>query len=156
MQTRFSAVSAAGIAALLLTGCASLEQRAYTAAAADTATTAAGLALGLVELNPLGPAAGLLKIPYLIYAHSLPEDERAELHAQAGSIWGGISVSNGCMLAALITGGAFAPACIVAGIGYGIYRWNADTPERAFYAACANYRRYSGESFTCRFVASVE
>jgi len=138
---------------MFLAGCSTLEQRAETAAVADGVSTAAGVALGLTEMNPLGLATIVVKIPLLAYVHTLPEGEQAAFNAMAGPVWGGAAVSNVCMIAALLSGGAFAPVCLVAGIGYGGQQWNANAAERDFYVACSAYRQASGETFRCVFKA---
>lgn len=140
----------AALLAIALTGCANLEQRANTAAVTDGATTLVGVGIfGASELSPLGLASVAIKVPLLAYVKTLPEAEQAAAHAVAGPVWGGASVSNGCMLAVLLSGGTAAPGCLALGIGYGVYRWNADRDERNFYAACAEYVRWSGERVRC-------
>ena len=117
----------------------------------DGGTTIGALALGAAEANPLGLATVVLKYPLLQYCKGLPEDERTECYSAANAVWGGAAVNNVCVIAAILTGGAFAPVCIAAGIGYGVYAWNDTTPEQDFYTACAEYRRVSGESFRCEY-----
>jgi len=153
----------AALLLLALTGCATLEQRAYTAAAADSATTAAGLAMGAVELNPLGAVAAVaLKVPILLYADTLPEAERADVHQAIGAIWGGAAINNVCVLVTIASGGASGPACFVVGVAYAAYTWRSTpaTPqvkpfafgeEVAFWTACADYKRTSGEAVRCVF-----
>lgn len=137
-----------------LVGCSTLEQRATTAAVADGVTTLVGAPLGLVELNPLGVAIAIgVKLPMLVYAQSLPDNERAEFHALAAPLWGGAAASNVCMIAALLTGGAFAPVCIVAGVAVAWQQWEMSTEERTFYTECAAYRAHTGESFRCIYRA---
>ena len=136
-------------AALSLGGCSTLEQRANSAAVADSVTTAAGIAMGLTEVNPLGLLTIPIKVVALIYADSLPDGERAEFHAVAGPVWGGLAVSNVCMIGVLLTAGAFAPVCIAGGIVFGVQQWFASSKEREFYAACRRQHdarcEYQGE-----------
>lgn len=139
------------ILALLLSGCASLEQRANTAAVGDGVTTLGALALGAVEANPLGLVTIPAKWAILGYVKTLPADEQAQYHASAGAIWGGAAVNNVCVIAAILTAGTFAPVCIAAGIGYGIWAWREATPERDFYAACAEAKRAWGMTEKCEF-----
>ena len=145
---------------LALAGCGTLEQRAYTAAATDSATTVAGLAVGAAEANPLGIAALALKVPVLLYADSLPEGERADAHQVIAAVWGGATVNNLCVLAAMVSGGAFGPACIAAGVAYAVYAWTpapevkpepgyAFGAEVAFWTHCAEYKRASGDTVRC-------
>ncbi len=154
------------LCALLLTGCATLEQRATTAAVADGGTTLAGLALGAAEANPLGLAAIALKWPVMEYAKTLPESEQAQFYEVAGAIWGGATVNNLCVIAGLLTGGTAGAACIAAGVGYALYALRTPEPEAverpyafgdevAFWQACADYKRKSGEAVRCVYRLSV-
>lgn len=134
---------------VLLTGCATLEDKANTTALADNGTTIGALALGATEANPLGLAALVLKWPILRYIDTLPDDERAQGQAVVSAMWGGAAVNNVCVMVAILSAGTFAPACLLGGIGWGIYAWSESAAEREFYAACAEYRRVSGEQFRC-------
>lgn len=99
--------------------------QAWTAAGADTATTAVGLAAGLTELNPLGPIGAIvMKVATMGYINSLPEEERAINYNWVSSLWGGASVSNLCWL----TGAG--PACLLLGLGAGRWMWNASEAQR--------------------------
>lgn len=139
-----------------LVGCTTLEQRANGAAVADTVTTAGALALGATELNPVNWATIPIKLATLLYCKTLPEDEKAQCHATVGPIWGGAAVNNLCVVAMILTGGAFMPVCIAGGIGYGVYAWNESAPEREFYAGCTEYRRVSGGTFRCIYQLQSE
>lgn len=99
--------------------------QAWTAAGADTATTAAGLAAGLVELNPLGPVGAILaKVVAMGYIGSLPEEERAVNYNIVSSFWGGATVNNLCWL----TGAG--PVCLLLGLGAGRWIWTSAEAER--------------------------
>lgn len=134
---------------VLLTGCASLEERANTAAGADTATTVGALALGATELNPANWATIPIKLATLLYCRTLPEDEKAACQSAVSAMYGGAAVNNVCVMVAILSAGTFAPACLLGGIGYGVWSWNESSAEREFYAACAEYRRVSGEAVRC-------
>lgn len=145
------------LALLLLTGCATLEDRAVTAAVSDGVTTGAALALGAVELNPLGaPFAIAVKVPMLLYANSLPEEERAAMYSVWGPVWGGVSANNVCVLVAILTGGIAAPICIATGVAFGVQQWVVGEPEREFYTRCAEYREQSGEKFRCVYSLAMK
>src|SRR4051812_3638678 len=107
-----------GIAALLLAGCcsaqaASPEERAVHGAIADGVSTAVGLAAGAAELNPLGPVVGIgVKLAILQYAKTLPDTEQPAAYAAAASFWQGAAANNVCVAASILSGGAFAPACV--------------------------------------------
>ncbi len=108
--------------------------QAWTAAGADTATTAAGLAAGLTELNPLGPVGAIVvKVAAMGYIGSLPEEDRAVNYNLVSSFWGGASVNNLCWL----TGAG--PACLLLGLGAGRWMWNASEAQRQ--TALASKRR---------------
>jgi hypothetical protein len=138
------------LAALLCAAatCASaqeLEQSARSAAVADTASTALCLAAGAVELNPLGPALSLgMKAAYMKYTDTLPEPEKAVALAASSSIWSGAAANNLCVIAAIATGGAFAPACIVVGVAWGLRAWQQTEHERQFWTeGCPMLRAYA-------------
>jgi hypothetical protein len=138
------------LAALLCAAatCASaqeLEQSARSAAVADTASTALGLAAGAVELNPLGPVLSIgMKAAYLKHAQTLPEPEKAVALAASSSIWSGAAANNLCVVAAIATGGSFAPACIVLGVAWGLRAWQQTEHERQFWTeGCPMLRAYA-------------
>ena len=138
---------------LLLTGCATLEDRAYTAAVGDGVSTGVALAMGATELNPLGgPISVAVKVPLLAYAATLGEEDKLRFYAIAGPLWGAATANNVCVIVSILTGGIAAPACLGAAAVYGAYAWQAATAERDFYAACFEYRRVSGEAFRCVYI----
>ena len=106
-----------------------------TAAAADTVSTAAGLASGLAELNPLGLAGTVvMKVATITYINQLPEEDRAHPYGLASSFWGGATANNLCWL----TGAG--PVCFVLGIVAGRYLWNSGEDDRSFWASCKSKR----------------
>lgn len=123
-----------------------LQQSAQRAAAVDTGSTALGLAAGAVELNPVGPVLTLGgKYLFMKYAETLPDNQRASAYAGASAIWGGAAANNLCVTAAILSGGAFAPACIVVGLAYGAHAWQRSAHERQFWEeGCPMIRQYSG------------
>lgn len=112
------------------------REQAYTAAAADCATTAAGLAAGFAEASPLGPLLACALKPALIEsANKEPEPHRTHsLHA-IESTWNAAAVAN---IATLI--GLPFPANVVVGIGAGLVTWQRGEPERLFAAACVRHK----------------
>lgn len=128
------------IVAVLLFLClnvhADTAERAQNAAIADVATTGIGLALGAAEANPIGLATIPLKLVILDYAESLQDGEKQELQSAIASIWGGASANNLCVIAAIATGGTFAPACVLLGLVYGLTQWETSANERLFWKAC--------------------
>lgn len=133
---------------------ATLGDRAGNAALADSATTLGALALGAAEANPIGLATIPAKIGILWHCKALPEDERAECLSVADALWGGAAVNNVCIIAALLTAGAFAPVCVAAGVGYGIWSWNKSAPEREFAYKCEEAKRAWGMTEKCVFKAA--
>jgi hypothetical protein len=119
-----------------------LQNQAEMAAAADAVTTIGGAALGAAEANPLGIVTLLAKVPLLAYVKTLPLDEQAEWHATYGAFWGGAAANNLCIIGAILTGGALAPLCPVAGVAWGFKEWNASAMERELWAICREERAY--------------
>lgn len=132
-------------ATLATVSCSTLQERAQTAAIADSVTTAAGITAGLAEVNPLGWATIPAKVAALAYAQTLPDDEAAAFHASVGPIWSGVAVSNVCLLTCV----ACAPACVLAGFGVALQQWHVSREEREFHERCAAYRRAVGGVFRC-------
>lgn len=125
-------------------------QTAEQAAAADVATTGIGLALGAAEANPLGLLTIPGKLIALEYANSLPTGEREYALSAISSMWTGAAVNNLCVIAAVLSCGAFAPACLIVGAAVGMQRWDAGAQERLFWAICARERE-SNPRLTCEF-----
>ena len=85
------------IAVLLTTGCATTSiPPIYSAAAADTATTAIGLHLGGHELNPFGfVGTTALKGVYLFaYRPGFDPEVRAQYDRTATALWAGAAANN--------------------------------------------------------------
>ncbi len=123
------------MAMLALTARAETAGIALTSAAADTASTAAALSSGLIELNPLGLAGTVvMKVATIAYINQLPEEDRAQPYSLASSLWGGAAANNLCWLA-----GA-GPLCFVVGIVTGRYLWNNGEEDRRFWASCKTKR----------------
>jgi hypothetical protein len=124
-----------------LTAHAETATNAMTAAAADAASTAAGLASGLVELNPLGLAGSVvMKVATIAYIHQLPEEDRAHPYGFVSTFWGGAAASNLCWL----TGAG--PLCFVLGIPTGSYLWNNGEEDRLYWASCKSLRTKNPET----------
>lgn len=122
---------------------AETEDKAMTAAIADTASTAIGLASGLTELNPVGAAGTVvLKLAAMTFIGKLPEEERAYSYSVASSVWGGAAANNLCLLS-----GA-GPICIVIGIATGSFLWKGGEEDRIFWASCKS-RRLSSPNASC-------
>ena len=149
--SRASALRTLALAAALsgflgTAGAQDLKAQARHAALGDGVSTAVGLAVGAAELNPLGPLLSLgMKVVVLEYVETLPDTERPRAYAMATSTWSGAVANNLCVTASLLTGGGFAPACIVLGVGWGMKTWQESEHERQFWEACAMLRTYAGQ-----------
>jgi hypothetical protein len=128
-----------------------VRSQAVHAAVADGLSTAAGLAAGAVEMNPLGPVLALgMKAAMFRYAEGLPDTEQPSAYALAASMWAGAAANNVCVTAAILTGGSFAPVCVALGVAWGMKTWHATEPEREFWEGCALLRAYAGQpELTC-------
>lgn len=129
------------LSCLLLLSLPSHAQDARPAALADIGTTALGLALGAAEANSLGIATVPLKFALISYADTLPDGEKQEAHAALSAAWTGAAVNNVCVIAAIVTGGAFAPACVAIGLATVIQQWQASAHERQFWVLCSTQRK---------------
>jgi len=112
-------------------------QTAHEAAAADVATTGIGLALGAAEANPIGLLTLPAKLAMIQHAEGLPTGEREYALSAISSMWTGAAANNLCVIAAIVTGGAFAPFCIGVGLAVASAKWQAEADERLFWAICA-------------------
>ena len=142
-------VSGAGTA-----GAQELKDQARNAAVGDGLSTAVGLAVGAAELGPAGALLSIgMKAAAFQYVDSLPEVEQPRAYALAASTWSGTTVGNVCITAALLTGGGFAPVCVVAGVAWGVKTWRESEDQRKFWEHCAMLRTYTGEpQFECTYV----
>ena len=113
---------------LLLQGCATTDvpshRDPYKAAVVDAATTAAVLAKGGVELNPVGfPATNVLKAAYLIYFRPrLSEEDKQIFDRWTSTVWWAASANN--LLQFLIPSSVYVSATI--GIATGVYLYNLE------------------------------
>jgi hypothetical protein len=114
---------------LLLQGCANvpLHRDVHKAAVVDAATTAAVLAKGGTELNPVGfPATNLGKAAYLFYIRPrLSEEEKEIFDRWTSTVWWAASVNN--LFQLLIPSNFLVGATM--GIATGIYLYNAEDKE---------------------------
>lgn len=127
------------LAFFLLAGTAHADARddAYVAGALDCATTATGLAAGLIEFNPLGPVLACALKPALIEAVSAQQEpERTHsLHTiEAG--WDGVAAHNIAAVLGASNGVSLAIGGVVA-----LVVWHRGAPAREFAAACATHKR---------------
>lgn len=137
---------------LLVATCANAQtaEQSQTAALTDLGSTAIGLAMGAAEANPIGVLTIPLKFVLIDRADKLPDGEKQRAHSVIGSLWHGATVNNVCVIAAIATGGAFAPVCLVAGVVAGSIRWQSTQMEREFWALCATLRTETPE-LKCNF-----
>ncbi|MBL8387019.1 MAG: hypothetical protein JNK17_02160 [Hydrogenophaga sp.] len=133
-----------------LAGCAvqpapvdALRTQAVAGQAADVATTAAGLALGAAEANPLGLATLGVKAVVAHQIRQAPADEQPGLWSAYGAFGWGAAANNLCVVAAMATGGVSAALCPLLGLAAGMSVWEADKAAReeaTFWAICARER----------------
>jgi len=115
---------------LLLQGCATnmpLHRDPYKAAVVDVATTAAVLAKGGTELNPVGvPATNVGKAVYLFYLRPrLSEGNKQIFDRWTSTIWWAASVNN--IFQFLMPNNFLVGATI--GVATGIYLYNSEDPK---------------------------
>jgi hypothetical protein len=116
---------------LLLQGCATssipLHRDPYKAAVVDAVTTAAVLAKGGTELNPVGfPATNLGKAAYLFYLRPrLSEENKKIFDRWTSSLWWAASANN--LFQLLMPNNFFVGATI--GVATGIYLYNSEDKE---------------------------
>ena len=81
----------------------------------------------------------------------LPEGERQQAQITLGAVWTGATVNNVCVIVAIATVGAFAPACLILGVAAGVQQWGASAAEREFWGLCAR-ERVQVPDLICTFV----
>ena len=145
----------ATIALLLATTGVSAQttERAADAAALDVLTTAAGLAMGAAEANPVGLLTLPGKLIALDYAQGLPTGEREHALSVISAVWRGAAANNLCIVVAIATGGAFGPACAVAGLAVALREWESTAIERQFWAVCA-WHRQTQPDLKCTYITT--
>lgn len=138
----------------MLAGCTSLRESAHRATALDAATTAAGVASGVVvEANPLigSPMAFagvmLARVIGVELADKLDEPQRTQTLAGLNSVWWGVGVSN---VLILIT--AANPVGLMAGAMAGVGWWASTGDQRAFAEICAREKALNPR-LVCTFTA---
>ena len=133
-------VAAALSAALCTAQAQESRAQARTGAVADSVTSVVGVAAG-APVNPLLPVLGAaVKAATFHHAESLPETERPRAYAMAAAGWQGSAAGNACAAVSVLSGGAFLPACIVVGVGWGWETWTASELERRDAERCAARR----------------
>lgn len=119
-----------------------LDKKASNGVLGDCGTTFVGLLLGAVELNPINPVLGCgLRKVILDSTKELSLEERAQLDAMNAAVGNGATANNVCIVAAIITGGTFAPACIAVGFTMGMNSWQQMREETEFWGICSRMRK---------------
>ncbi len=143
------------LAAVLLTGCASMpddKRDAYTAGVADCLTTAAGLAMGLAESNPAGPVIACAVKPLAVEL-AARQDEPDRTYSLQGieAIWYGASANNGALIAIKLLGLSVSwHVPVLIGVATAWVIWQGGADEREFAQACAIHRQ-GNPSLTCLY-----
>lgn len=127
------------LVAILLSVCG-LANASQDAAILDTATTLSAIAIGASEANPVGLLAIPLKVAAIAHADSLPEGDRQAQHLMLSTLWRGAAINNLCVMASVVTGGSFAPACLIAGVVSVVKDYLTTEEQRAFWAICSSKR----------------
>lgn len=111
------------------------DTQAYTAVAADAATTAAALATpGIIEANPLGWATVPIRLAIVQHAKTLPREQGQPLmDATSAGGWG--AAANNL----LVLAGA-GPAAPVVGLAVAFAVWKSGENEREFWRLCAMHK----------------
>lgn len=139
------------LAILAGSGCASLEQRAQSAAIGDTASTGVAVLLGGVEANPIGLLTIPAKLVALEYANALPDGEREIALSGQAAMWTGAAGHNVCVIVGLLGGPASTLGCVAVGVAVTVQQWFATAAYREFHARCEEYKAHVGGSFRCVF-----
>lgn len=133
---------------IALAGCASLDDRkqAYASGVADCLTTAAGLAVGLAEMNPAGPVVACAIKPVAVeIAASQDEPERTQALHAIEAAWYGAATNNAVLIVGKLVAGASLKAVTViapvAGIIVAVHLWQSGEQEREFMRQCAIHRQ---------------
>lgn len=135
---------------LALTLSAHAGDRATEAAIEDLATTGVGIALGAAEMNPAGLVVIPLKFALLSHAESLPDGDKQHQKSVIASVWRGAAANNVCVIASIVTGGTFAPACVAIGLIAGVHEWQAGADERTFWRIC-QHEKLNNPNLVCKF-----
>jgi len=151
---RTTLAAAALSAALAATHAQQTEAQARTGAVADGVSSVFGVATHAIAINPLLPLAGLgVKAATLQYTETLPETERPGAYAFAAATWQGGAAANICATASALSGGSLMPACIAAGMAWGMKTWNESARERRLAERCDVLRSFVGKpNLPCEFM----
>jgi hypothetical protein len=125
--------------AIVLSACAITRSPASDAAVADTVSTGAAMALGAVELNPLGLLVLPAKVALLAHIETLPEGERQIVQSQLSAIWNGAAVNNACVALTMLSSGLAGFPCLILGGAYGMWEYTtvkAEQMQQEFLAMC--------------------
>lgn len=118
-------------------------------------STAAGLAMGAAEANPLGILTlGVKAIAYQQIKEA-PAVEQPAMWSAYGAFGWGAAANNLCVIAAVASGGAAAALCPLIGAVAGISVYNGDEEKRnreTFAAICQEQRR-SNPDLVCEYRA---
>jgi hypothetical protein len=106
------------------------RREAVASQAADLATTAAGLALGAVETNPLGVLLVVPKVVGFYRIKAAPTTEQPALWSAYQAFGWGAAANNVCVIAAIASGGPAIVPCAVVGAAVGAASWAWDAERR--------------------------
>lgn len=128
--------------------CLPARAEAETAIVADGVSTAAGLARGATELNPLGYATIPIRFALLAHADTKPAGERQQIRDTVETIGWGAAVNN-----LLVIAGATGFAPLAVGAAVGVALWQQGAERREFYRLC-DYMRKDAPHLKCVYTPS--
>jgi len=125
---------------------------------ADLATTAAALALGASEANPLGLLVIGAKYVAVKRIAAMPAVEQPQAWGILSATGWGASANNLCVVGSILTGGVSWPVCPLVGLLSGSIVWRSGREEReraTFDAICAE-QRIANPGLVCVYTKPME
>lgn len=129
------------------------RREAVASQAADLATTAAGLALGAVETNPLGVLLVVPKVVGFYRIKAAPVEEQPALWSAYQAFGWGAAANNVCVIAAIASGGPALVPCAVIGaaVGGASWAWDAGRRERDEFDALCDSAKALNPATVCKY-----
>lgn len=131
----------------LLFGCADVmadqERAAITGQVTDVITTYGGLAVGAMELNPLGAGVAIAIKP-IVYAaiKTQRKENQPKLFSIFGTAGWAAAANNACVIA---SGGL----CWLVGLVAGVVSWQAGAAEREYWELCKRVKHREPKEMEC-------
>jgi len=127
------------------------EDQAVAAQMADMGTTGVGLLMGASEANPLGVLTIGMKVVAYQKIKAAPAVEQPRLWSAYGAMGWGATANNLCVIATIATGGVGVALCPAIGLaaGFGVWNKDAETRDKATFAALCEQARSTNPAMTC-------